>query len=594
MQHDANGDRCGQLQASAESMLQEACPPLSASLYMRYQRDGNRSAFETAYFRRRTRLTTFVIGECMEHKGRFVDAVIDALWAIMEETTWCVPAHAEYGDNDPLPLADRWTVDLFASETAATLAEALFLLHDELQAVSPSLLGRISDAIRERVLDPVLNREDIGWFSGRNNWAPWCASNTLAAAMYTIDDRNYLARLTHRLMAVADRFIAGYPPDGGCDEGPHYWNVATGALAVFLELLHSRSAGRIDIYDEPKLRAMGHYIVTVHLDGPWFAMFADTTTRVPLRRGMTYRLGERTHDPELMNLALLAAYDWDPAHTRPSGFASQSGPLKLGTVLQELFWLPPEQRPERPRYPLSSWLPDSQVLVARQSAEPANGFVLAAKGGHNAESHNHNDIGQFIILLNGSPCVVDNGRPPYTRKTFGPRRYEIWCIRSTGHDVPIVNGIEQAPGEHFRATEVQFDDTAERAVLRMHLEQAYAQEAGLAALIRELELDRTGDGAITLRDSYAMARGEATMAVSLYTPETPVCEQRGVVRLNAVRGSLLVQYDPDVLKSRTEPVGPEDRDRLSWGDSLHRVRFTTVASLHTGAYELRFVPQGTE
>ena len=32
--------------------------------------------------------------------------------------------------------------------------------------------------------------------------------------------------------------------------------------------------------------------------------------------------------------------------------------------------------------------------------------VLAAKAGHNAESHNHNDIGNFVVYVDGKPVLV--------------------------------------------------------------------------------------------------------------------------------------------------------------------------------------------
>lgn len=575
----------------ADAMLREPWPNLAASLYMRYRRDGDRSAFEEAYFGRRARLAVYVLRECMIYDGCFIDAVIDALWSISEEATWCLPAHAEYDDNDPLPRAGRWTVDLFACETAATLAEAVYLLHDELRAVSPSLVDRIHAAVRERVLDPVMTRDDIGWFSGFNNWTPWCASNTLAAAMYAVPEHDYLTRLTYRLMTVVDRFIDRYPPDGGCDEGASYWNVAAGALTVFLELLHGRSGGEINIYDEPLLYAMGQYIVTMHLDGPWFAGFADGSPRVRLRRGVACRLGERTGNGRLRNLALLAAHGWDPMGERTAGLGHTEGFHKLSSMLHELFWLPWNRLPEEPRFEPSAWLPDTQVLVARQSTAHGEGLIVAAKGGRNDESHNHNDIGEFIVLLDGCPCVIDIGTGVYTSKSFSSERYDIWYVRGSGHDVPVVNGIEQAAGGRYRACGVDFQDTGDRAVLSMHLENAYPEETGIGELVRELVLDRTGDGSVTVRDTWSMSRGEATVAVSLFTPRRVSLPSSGLVLLETGRRPLRIEYDLGMLEATVERIDLDDAKlRNSWGECLHRVRLTTRTAEANAAYALRFSP----
>lgn len=49
------------------------------------------------------------------------------------------------------------------------------------------------------------------------------------------------------------------------------------------------------------------------------------------------------------------------------------------------------------------------------------GVVFLAKGGHNDEEHNHNDVGSFSIALDGDPLVVDAGVNTHTAQTFGPQ-----------------------------------------------------------------------------------------------------------------------------------------------------------------------------
>jgi len=43
------------------------------------------------------------------------------------------------------------------------------------------------------------------------------------------------------------------------------------------------------------------------------------------------------------------------------------------------------------------------------SGKPIMVFILPAKGGHNAESHNHNDVGPllFYTLQGGKPALID-------------------------------------------------------------------------------------------------------------------------------------------------------------------------------------------
>jgi hypothetical protein len=50
------------------------------------------------------------------------------------------------------------------------------------------------------------------------------------------------------------------------------------------------------------------------------------------------------------------------------------------------------------------WLPETRVMVACDAAGSSQGYYPAIKGGHNNESHNHNDVGHFIIYIG---CRLD-------------------------------------------------------------------------------------------------------------------------------------------------------------------------------------------
>jgi len=60
--------------------------------------------------------------------------------------------------------------------------------------------------------------------------------------------------------------------------------------------------------------------------------------------------------------------------------------------------------------------------------------------------HNQNDVGNFIVHVNGESVIPDVGRGRYTKAYFGPERYQHFVNSSRGHSVPIVNGCEQLAG----------------------------------------------------------------------------------------------------------------------------------------------------
>jgi hypothetical protein len=559
----------------AARLVGEPWPALPATSYMEFARNGNRSRFEAAYFERRRRLATLVLAECFEHRGRFLDEIANGLWAITEEATWCVPAHATRAQGDVLHRQDVLSVDLFAAETAMTLSTARYLLEAELTRLSPALTDRVRREVLRRVIEPVESGKfgSDWWQDGRNNWAPWCASNVLGSAMLAIDDPARLAAVAWRMMEVADRFVDRYGEDGGCDEGPSYWNEAGGALLVLLELLHSRTGGAVDVYGEPKIAAMGAFIANAHVAGPWFLNFSDADARTTPHPGKVYRFGERVHLPALQDLALLAQREWNAEGTTSPALQMSGVSRALLGPLMEMFWIPSGARPGGSRLPASVWLADIQTLIARESGEsPYTGLFLAARGGHNDESHNHNDVGNVVVFLDGQPGIVDVGRETYTAQTFGPARYDLWFTRGSAHNAPVVNGVEQQAGRQFEATAVTV--TAANGIdrLGMNLDKAYPAAARLRSLRREVEMVRAPSPEARIRDTWALEGRQGVLRYTFYSPGRSEEAGPGVVTIDCGARKLVLEVKAQAATVSIETVTMADPImRANWGGQLYRI-----------------------
>src|SRR5690606_35040616 len=130
----------------AETAANAGWPALPATLYLDCVRTGNRVRGETAYFARRQQLAFFVLAYAATREARWLDAALDALWALAEESTWCVPAHTGHltpQERLRLPQHDAPVVDLFAAETGAIVADALDLLRDDLDAIDKAVVPRL-------------------------------------------------------------------------------------------------------------------------------------------------------------------------------------------------------------------------------------------------------------------------------------------------------------------------------------------------------------------------------------------------------------------------------------------------------------------
>ncbi len=526
-------------------------------------------------------LGSLVLAECFENQGRFLDEIAVGIWLICEESSWCIPAHVGVQRaGSGLPDRSEPIVDLFAAETSALLAWTDYLLGGRLDHVSPLIRPRLQREIQERILNPCLERDDFWWmgFGARrvNNWNPWINSNWLASNLIIEADPGRRMAAVAKSMRSLDRFVGPYPRDGGCDEGPGYWGRAGASLLDCLELLRSASDGQIDVYDIPLIREIGRFICRVQIDGAYFVNFADASAVVHPPAAIVFRYGQRIGDEDLISLGAWLAEEQDLLH--PSG----EGRGSLGRLLPTLFTLG-EIATAEPRMPLPRdvWLWDIEVMAARDEDGSSAGLYVAAKGGHNAESHNHNDVGSFIVYVDGKPLVVDAGVETYSRKTFSPQRYEIWTMQSAFHSLlPTVDGVMQGPGREFAARDTGYVADDQVAELSLDIAAAYPEEAGLQTWVRTIRLQR-GDR-VEIVERYGLVKPADEIVLSVLTPAVPRVTGSGRISLVASplpdgrrSGAGHLTYDAATFRAQVEEQ-PITDDRLGqvWGEKLSRIVFT--------------------
>ncbi len=553
----------GELVAAGEQARGAGWPALPATLFLEYARIGNRSHYEKPWFERRARLRELVMAEAAESKGRFLDAILDCAWSICEETFWGLPAHLGLQKAGPgLPDISEPTVDLFAAETGALMSWTLYLLGPALERASPLAPQRIRSEVDRRILTPNLTR-DFGWMKLGMNWNPWIDSNWLTCALLVEPDANRRLASVSKALECLDSFLNQYPEDGGCDEGPSYWSRAGGSLFDCLELLHSASGGAIDLYSEPLIGAIGQYIYRAHIHDDWFINFADASAKLGVAGDLIFRYGRRIGDEKMAGFGAWALANQNQGRVVSDSIGRQL-PAVFNTV--EVRKAPQSQSLER-----DIWLPNIQVMAARVRQGSADGLYLAAQGGHNAEAHNHNDVGNFIVFSGGEPLLIDVGVETYSAKTFSDRRYDIWTMQSAYHNLPTINGVMQAAGRQFAAHGVSYRSNDESCEFSLDIAKAYPPEAGLEQWRRTLRLDRALNR-IEVADEYSLSRTADEITLTLMTPCRVLAGSRGRLSLDCRSGSVDLAFDAGVFESSTEDVRIDDaRLKPVWGDRIYRV-----------------------
>lgn len=568
--------------SAAEKLMPEEIKALPLTLYMDFTKTGNRINFESEYLPRRENLITLTIAECIERKGRFLPRILDYAWAILEETTWILPAHNNFEDKDgfeDIPTcydSTPWYLDLFSAETGACLATVYHLLYKDISAAfGKTVLERIEYELNRRIITPFLSTDKMWWMglSGRgvNNWNPWISSNVLTVLAAAVKDDGLRKKTVEKVCRCLDIYAAGIPADGSCDEGVGYWYAAGGAFFDCLELLHELTGGADSFFKNPHYRNMAEYVAKVHIGGDYNICYADNHTHCSHDGLFLHRMGEAFGSDELCTFGA-AMYD---------KFGISIGPLAHRTrAIRNIITDTSALAPGSVSHSKFMLLPDMQLCAMRQSTESDNGFYVWLKGGHNEESHNHNDVGSVGIYCDGKPFLIDIGIGVYTKDTFTPsKRYTLFPIRSCDHNIPVINGRGQLAGKEYH-TDFFTADEAARSV-SAGLRSAYEREADIADYTRSLRLT---DDAVYLDDDITL-NAPGDVVFNFYTPCLPSVSPDKVSFENGV----VIEY-PESLIAKSEDIMLNDVDlEHSWGtDKIYRLSFTPKEKAASFKSELVF------
>jgi len=230
--------------------------------------------------------------------------------------------------------------------------------------------------------------------------------------------------------------------------------------------------------------------------------------------------------------------------------------------------------------PLRTWFDNGGALICRPHAKSKARFAAALKGGHNAEHHNHNDVGSFSVVAGATMVICDPGGEVYTARTFSARRYDSTVLSSYGHAVPVVAGQLQRSGAEARAVVVRADFRDEADTLALDLRSAYSVPE-LQRLERTFRFRRTDPTALIVRDDVASKepRSFETALITwgpwkrLSETELRIVADGEAVRVKIDAGDAPFQIKPETLN---EDV-PTPRKPLRLGIALTKpVQSTSV------------------
>jgi len=480
--------------AGAEKRLNTKPVDYTDEDFLDFTKTGNRDRGQKQLFARSSYLESAILAEALENKGRFIPIIIQGIDAILSEPTWVLPAHDGKLTNFH---GETMEVDLGSSMRAYLLATTDYWLGARLPA---EVRARIRAEVRRRVLDPYLafarkgnspHTQGWWWLTGDNNWNPVCNAGVVGAGLCLLDSKEERALLLACAENSLPHYFEGIMPDGYCTEGMGYWNYGFGRFAMLTELVRHATGGKLDFYQLPKVRAVALYPGALQMAPGVYPTFADGvagTAPMPWlldlleRRLKLDRPYWRLSEPNFgsSESIILTAY------LDRSGSAPSAAPI----------------------FAPHDTFPDSGVFVLRPGHKAALPFTVAFKGGHNAEQHNHNDLGSYAVGVGSSTPLLDPGAENYTARTFSPHRYDSQILSSYGHPVPLVAGKQQSPGRQFQAALVsqEYTEPTDRVVL--DLSRGY-EVPELRSLQRSFTYSRAGEGELVISDDVAFSSAQS-------------------------------------------------------------------------------------
>lgn len=613
------GDSAAFLIKAGERYLDYKWQIVTATSYLAYERTGERTVMQEPQSANRVALNTLILAELAEGKGRFIDQLIDGLWQMSNSPTWVLSAHLpRQRTGRSLPDPREQLIDLGSGALAAQVAVAWHFFNKTFDKIDPVISYVIQEAVKKQILDPYLNTDEYrpNWWLGFelkpgqviNNWNPWCNADVILCFLLMEKDQTRLNHALRQSARSVDKFVEYIKTDGACEEGPAYWGHAAGKLYDYLQIMNDASFGRFTFFDLKQIKDMGEYISRSYVKDNWVVNFADASAKLSFSPSVIYNYGKAVGSDEMMEFALYNLANpknnkfnepkpliWNDAYRALESLrylremdskvdalnARISSGESYDSVLNSL----------RASVPSHVWYPETEFCYMRND----DGWFLAAKGGHNNESHNHNDIGTFTLYVDGVPMFVDAGVGTYTKQTFSKDRYTIWSMRSEWHNLPVINGIFQHDGAAYCSSDVSVSFKKSSSRMTLDISGAYDEEADCSSWIRDYYMDAKS---LTITDTYKLkARGASDVENflvqgSVYLPGETAPDgylvKKGETLVINQDVRMMIKY-PSVLTPSVETKELSDPRLTSvWGDSLRRISYTSSDNAPlTGRYIFR-------
>ena len=474
------------------ALLKKGLPPFVDSLYLYLNKTNVRLPGEIMMNTRYQYLFRLTLAECLENRGRYIPAIEEILVSLCKQKPWSIPAHDRDLHNFK---GTNYDVDLVVATAGNSIAQCVTLLDDRL---SPEVKARVQCALREKIFRPVYRcleeKRPFWWFTATNNWNSVCLAGVTGSALAMLPNKEERAFF----IAAAEKYnvygIKGYNDDGYCSEGVGYYNYGFRAHILLREEICRATQGKIDLFQSPKFVRIAQYGRKIQMNDGVCPAYSDCRISFcPDQFILDYcnsALGiavpQREYVlPKVNNFSL---------HLMEI-FPTQVWKIEKTDEIRKVL--------EEDLDPLRAYYNQAGILISRPAKGSSCRMAISAKGGNNAENHNHDDVGSYAVALGNATITGEQGGP-YTYpgdyfSGYAPKKYKI--KGSFGHPVPVVDGKTQSSGAKAKGIVTKKEFTNDQDVFSIDYTSAYSTP-NLEKLTRTFIYNRQGEGSFTVGDEF--------------------------------------------------------------------------------------------
>lgn len=606
---------------NGQKLLRHRWPVITAMTYLEYEKTGDRNLFVPLQ-ENTDALAGLILAELAEGKGRFMPQIINGLYYFATMPSWNASG-SDVRDrvrNRMLPNPDFPLIALTSAARGPVIAAGLHFFGEELDRIDPSISQTVYKALEKLIFEPYLDEyrylhghEWLGF--GRythnhrvNNWNTYCNTHVILTCLLAERDQDRLLKALEQCARSIDCYLDYNKFDGACDEGPSYWNMAGGKLYEYAWIMKACSGGKMDILQDEQVRRIMEWKSKNYITDGYLVAFGDGEAHGNGDYKHYFRIGRTMDMPEMTDFGI--SMSADPSKEKFASAIRIKGDFYR--ILESLrfhedFVAAQKNALENAggdwhrmmlclrEKATSFWYPETEHAYLRTR----NGWFIGVKGGHNNESHNHNDVGSGVFFIENCPVLIDPGVSTYGKTTFGEDRYTNWHVQSQWHNTPLINGCMQENGREFQASGTSCDTEAN--VFTTDLAGAYPLEAQVEKWQRTWTLGRNE---MVIADAYILKGRKGDVVENFITDRPVYIEGESIDGYAVKKGEAVIaaaSFDggdkiyvkmtfPKEMKVSKEKRTLEDkRMQKSWKEDIYRLQlaFPADAPLR-GTYTFRF------